>query len=258
MCRRMGILILVALMILSGCASPTQTIEPVSSSESVEASLPEPPKDTVSAETEQSEPVLLQEVQSEPAAESETFEEQSIPIQNEEKNEPESADRRVEPEEQSEPETTAPPRNEEAMEPESDSLPFQEVEPPQDEEPPEKTEPVDTAPFESSESEPELEPVQTEPEPETQAEEPEPKPDFDISYWISYAMGLAESKGLRLDASATDCWDNPITANPDCIYLERDLNSRLNRYANDEEITDVWIWYEDLGNQHYLIYIGYA
>ena len=144
------------------------------------------------------------------------------------------------------------------MEPESDSLLFQEVEPPQDEEPPEETEPVDAAPFESSESEPELEPVQTEPEPETQAEEPEPKPDFDIGYWVSYAMGLAESKGLRLDASATDCWDNPITANPDCIYLERDLNSRLNRYANDEEITDIWIWYEDLGNQHYLIYIGYA
>ena len=40
--------------------------------------------------------------------------------------------------------------------------------------------------------------------------------------------------------------------------MERDLNSRLNRYANDEEITDVWIWYEDLENQHYLIYIGYA
>ena len=117
---------------------------------------------------------------------------------------------------------------------------------------------MDTPPVESSAPELEPEPVQTEPEPETQAEEPEPEPDFDIGYWISYAKGLAESKGLRLDASATDCWDNPITANPDCIYLERDLNSRLNRYANDEEITDVWIWYEDLGNQHYLIYIGYA
>ena len=258
MCRRMGILILVALMILSGCASPTQTIEPVFSSESGETSLPEPPTDTVSAEAEEKEPILLQEVQSEPAAESEKPEETTIPDQSEEMNEPESVGILAESVEQSEPEITAPPRNEEATEPEPDSLPFQEVDPPQDEELPEETESVDTPPVESSAPELEPEPVQTEPEPETQAEEPEPEPDFDIGYWISYAKGLAESKGLRLDASATDCWDNPITANPDCIYLERDLNSRLNRYANDEEITDVWIWYEDLGNQHYLIYIGYA
>lgn len=258
MCRRMGILILVALMVLSGCASPTQTIEPVFSSESGETSLPEPPKDNVSAETEESEPVLLQEVQNEPAAETEKPEETTIPDQSEEMNEPESVESPAESGEQSEPETTAAPRNEESTEPEPDSLPFQEVDPPQDEELPEETESVDTPPVESSAPELEPEPVQTEPEPETQAEEPEPEPDFDIGYWISYAKGLAESKGLRLDASATDCWDNPITANPDCIYLERDLNSRLNRYANDEEITDVWIWYEDLGNQHYLIYIGYA
>ena len=81
---------------------------------------------------------------------------------------------------------------------------------------------------------------------------------FDIDYWISLARGMAEEKGLHLDPSAMDCWDNPITANASCIYIERDLNSRLSRYAGDEEITDVWIWYEDLGNQQYLIYIGYA
>ena len=73
-----------------------------------------------------------------------------------------------------------------------------------------------------------------------------------------YAKDLAESKGLTLNTEATECWDNPITANPDCIYLERDLNARLNRYSGDTDITDVWIWFEDLGNQHYLIYIGYA
>ena len=44
----------------------------------------------------------------------------------------------------------------------------------------------------------------------------------------------------------------------DEILLERDLNARLDRYAGDEDITDVWIWYEDLGEGRYLIYIGYA
>ena len=94
-----------------------------------------------------------------------------------------------------------------------------------------------------------------------QQEQPKPvetKASFDINYWISFAKDAAGSKGLTLDSSAVDCWDNPITANPDCIYLERDINSRLNRYAGDEDITDVWIWYECVGENSYLIYIGYA
>ena len=87
---------------------------------------------------------------------------------------------------------------------------------------------------------------------------PEPEPAFDINYWISYAKSTAASLGLTLEDSATECWDNPITAKPTCIYLERDINSRLNRYAEDESITDVWIWYECVGTDSYLIYIGYA
>ena len=35
-------------------------------------------------------------------------------------------------------------------------------------------------------------------------------------------------------------------------------NSRLKRYAEDKSITDVWIWYECIGTDKYLIYIGYA
>ena len=92
-------------------------------------------------------------------------------------------------------------------------------------------------------------------EPETA---PKPEPTFDIDCWISYAKSTAVSLGLTLDSSATDCWDNPITAKPTCIYLERDINSRLNRYAKDGEITAVWIWYECVGTSSYLIYIGYA
>ena len=87
---------------------------------------------------------------------------------------------------------------------------------------------------------------------------PETEPVFDIDCWISYAKSTAVSLGLTLDSAATDCWDNPITAKPTCIYLERDINSRLNRYAKDGEITAVWIWYECVGTSSYLIYIGYA
>ena len=96
-------------------------------------------------------------------------------------------------------------------------------------------------------------PAITEPEPS-----PETEPAFDIEHWISYAKSTAVSLGLTLDSSATDCWDNPISAEQGCIYLERDINSRLKRYAEDKSITDVWIWYECVGTDKYLIYIGYA
>lgn len=87
---------------------------------------------------------------------------------------------------------------------------------------------------------------------------PEPVPSFDIGYWIGYAQSYAQGLGLRLESSAVDCWDNPIGAGPHSTCLERDISSRLNRYANDPDITDVWIWYESTGNDCYNIYIGYA
>ena len=85
-----------------------------------------------------------------------------------------------------------------------------------------------------------------------------PKAEFDVNYWISFARSYALQIGLEIDPTAVDCWDNPTTANADCIYLERDLTHRLNRYANDEDITAVNIWAESLGNGNYLIYIAYA
>lgn len=112
--------------------------------------------------------------------------------------------------------------------------------------------PVKPEKAESPKEEPSV-PAITEPKPT-----PEPEPAFDIEHWISYAKSTAVSLGLTLDSSATDCWDNPITAKPTCIYLERDINSRLKRYAEDESITDICIWYECIGTGSYLIYIGYA
>ena len=129
---------------------------------------------------------------------------------------------------------------------------------PQEESKPVPEPPTETKPEESKRPEPEPEKT-PEPEPKTEPEpEPEPIPQFDIDYWIGYAQSIATSKGLVLESSAVDCWDNPITANPDCIYLERDISGYLSRYAADEDITDVWIWYECIGENKYLIYIGYA
>lgn len=84
------------------------------------------------------------------------------------------------------------------------------------------------------------------------------EPVFDIDYWISFAKSYAESIGLALDSGAVYCWDNPIAAGVKCKYTERDIRGYLDRYAKDDEITDVWIWYEQTGSSSYEIYIGYA
>ena len=85
-----------------------------------------------------------------------------------------------------------------------------------------------------------------------------PKAEFDVNYWIDFARSYALQIGLEIDETAVDCWDNPTTANADCIYLERDLTHRLDRYNRDDDITAVNIWAESLGNGNYLIYIAYA
>ena len=125
--------------------------------------------------------------------------------------------------------------------------------------PPTVSSPTETTPPKVSEPEPQEEPAETPPqEPELPAAEEPTEPVFDIQTWIDYAKAYAESVGLRLESSAVDCWDNPIDAAADRIYLERDICSRLNRYAAAETITDVWVWYEAVGANSYLIYIGYA
>lgn len=137
---------------------------------------------------------------------------------------------------------------------------------PQPSEPEKKTDeserrPETAAPTEKEQPTP---PATEEPKPADQAQPTEPpkqestEPAFDISYWISFAKSYAESVGLALNSEAVYCWDNPIDADAGCIYLERDIQSRLNRYAADAEITDVWVWYEPVSAGSYLIYIGYA
>lgn len=132
----------------------------------------------------------------------------------------------------------------------------------------EKTNPVSSAPL-PEEPEPQKptsaptqppaeEPPKSEPPQESAPPEKPAVPDFNIQTWIDYAKTYAVSIGLRLESSAVDCWDNPITAGPHSLYLERDIQSRLNRYARDEDITDVWIWAEKRSDGSYDLYIGYA
>lgn len=131
--------------------------------------------------------------------------------------------------------------------------------PAKEEMPPTVSSSTETIPPKVSEPEPQEEPAETPPqEPELPAAEEPTEPVFDIQTWIDYAKAYAESVGLRLESSAVDCWDNPISAGTHCSYLGRDIQSRLNRYARDEDITDVWIWAEARSDGKYDLYIGYA
>ena len=85
-----------------------------------------------------------------------------------------------------------------------------------------------------------------------------PKQTFDVSPYVSYAKEYAVSIGLSLDSTATECWDNPISANPNRSGIKSDIESRLNRYKNSEGFIAVWIWTEKLSDTEYNIYIGYC
>ena len=111
-----------------------------------------------------------------------------------------------------------------------------------------------TEPPKSEKSEPEIT-TNTVSEVITTVEENE---EFDISYWISYAQNYAQSIVLTFDETATECWDNPISANTNNKNIGADIESRLNRYKNVEGSTSVWIWAEKISDTQYELYIGYA
>lgn len=85
-----------------------------------------------------------------------------------------------------------------------------------------------------------------------------PKQTFDVSEYVSYTKNYAQSIGLELDSTATECWDNPITANSKRTGTKDDIKSRLNRYKNVEGFTAVWVWTEKVSDMEYEIYIGYC
>ena len=111
-----------------------------------------------------------------------------------------------------------------------------------------------TEPPKSEKSEPEIT-TNTVSEVTTAVEQIE---EFDINYWISYAQNYAQSIGLTLDETATECWDNPISANANNKNIGANIESRLNRYKNVDGFTSVWIWAEKISDTQYELYIGYA
>ena len=111
-----------------------------------------------------------------------------------------------------------------------------------------------TEPPKSEKSEPEIT-TNTASEVTTAVEQIE---EFDINYWISYAQNYAQSIGFTLDETAIECWDNPISANANNKNIGADIESRLNRYRNDEGFISVWIWAEKISDTQYELYIGYA
>jgi hypothetical protein len=78
-----------------------------------------------------------------------------------------------------------------------------------------------------------------------------------VGYWVSFAKTYGKSLGLTYDSTATASWDTPIIAGPNSAYLERDIKSRLNRYAA-EGLSYFCVWSELRPDGRYDIYIGYA
>lgn len=99
----------------------------------------------------------------------------------------------------------------------------------------------------------------SEPEPNESTKEPEPsEPEFNIQDWIDFARSYADNIGLTLNSEAVWCSDDPITASANSKYLQRDLCGTLDKYKRNSDITDVWIWAEQLTESSWAIYIGYA
>lgn len=99
----------------------------------------------------------------------------------------------------------------------------------------------------------------SEPEPNESTKEPEPsEPEFNIQDWIDFARSYADNIGLTLNSEAVWCSDDPIIASANSKYLQRDLCGTLDKYKRNSDITDVWIWAEQLTESSWAIYIGYA
>lgn len=107
-------------------------------------------------------------------------------------------------------------------------------------------------------SKPETPTVKEEVKPTQPKPTEEVKPSFDVNSYVNYAKSYAQNIGLELDSTATDCWDNPITANAKRTGIKDDIQSRLNRYKNVEGFTAVWVWVEKVSDTEYEIYIGYC
>ncbi len=229
--KAIGIAVIAALIVsLSGCANMgrPQTIQDSSGTEAVTSEVYE------RTEPEDNSPASVSESK-ESAADSTTevkAETESAQAENSQPAAEQSPVPGTQPPQTVVPNNTPKPETPKAVEP----TPTQQPTPPPAEETPKVEQPQETTPA---------------------SEEPA-VPEFNIQTWIDYAKTYAVNVGLRLESSAVDCWDNPITAGAYSTCLERDIAGRLDRYSRDEDITDVWIWAQARSDGSYDLYIGYA
>lgn len=229
--KAIGIAALAALIVsLSGCAN-TDHPQTIQDSSSIEVVANEVDKRT---EPEESSPASVSESKGSSADSTATVKAETKSVQTE--NSQSVAEQSPAPVTPS-PQTVVPNDTPKTVEPtpEPKPSPTQQPTPPPEEEKPTPEPPQETTP----------------------PDEPA-VPEFNIQTWIDYAKNYAAGVGLRLESSAVDCWDNPITAGAYSACLERDIQSRLDRYSRDEDITDVWIWAEKRSDGSYDLYIGYA
>ncbi len=128
-------------------------------------------------------------------------------------------------------------------------------------------EPVTTNPTKPEETEPikpteppvpeNTQPPVSEPEKPQESKPAPEKPAIQIDDYIAYGQSYAKSVGLNLNPEAIYCWDTPITAT-DPEYLKRDIRDTMDWYVQSCDISEVWLWAEDDGKGGYLLYIGYA
>lgn len=224
--KAMGIAVLAALILsFSGCANTENPHTTESSSQktvSAEIIQSTEPEESSAASVSGSKE---SSGKSTPSAKAETAQTEALPTVTAESSEVENPTPTTD--ESTEPKT--PPIHQPTPQPQSATPPAEET--PKSEPPQESTPPI---------------------------EEESEAPAFQIQTWIDFAVGYAESVGLNVSPDAMDCWDNPITAGSHSLYLERDIQSRLNRYSRDGEITDVWVWAEERSDGRYNLYIGYA
>ena len=224
----------VLIVSLSGCsnADRPQTIQNSSDIEAVTSAV------EVSTEPEESSTVSVSESKESSDDSSDQAETESAQAENSQPAAEQSPAPETQTPQTAVPNNTPKPETPKTVEPtpEPKPTPIQQPTPPPAEETPKVEQPQETTP----------------------APEEPAVPEFNIQTWIDYAKTYAVSVGLRLESSAVDCWDNPITAGAYSSQLERDIQSRLNRYSRDEDITDVWIWAEQRSDGSYDLYIGYA
>ena len=232
--RRITAIALVLLVSLAGCAAQTKPYDDMEQPKQPESSVIETP---ILPETDSEFSLLAGENQEEPAVSQPVLPQESSTNSQQPEETKQSAD------------LPAPKQEERPIASEKSPAP----EPPKAAEPTPEPKPEPTPP-------PAQQPPKVE-QPETPAITPTPSesepPAFDISTYVQAAKDYGTEIGLAQDSAATACWDDPLTANARCQYLERDLRDRLDWYK-ESGFTAFWVWAEPTGDSEYLLYIGYA